>query len=127
VVKKLIIALVVLVAIVIGTRVAGVWGGKPDSAKPTAAAKPVTPAKPVAPTAAAAPAQGGFDLPVFHDDDPKGTLRLEGQVIDEHDAPVAKAMVAIDANPPIVVETEADGSFVFDNLIPRDYRLEATA
>jgi RNA polymerase sigma factor (sigma-70 family) len=127
VMKKLIIVLVVLLAIVIGTRVAGVWGGKKETAKPAAVAKPVTPAKPVAPKPAAAPQAGGFELPLFHDDDPKGTLRLEGQVIDEHDAPVAKAMVAIDANPPIVVETEADGSFVFDKLIPRDYRLEATA
>lgn len=129
VVKKLIIGLLVLAAIVIGTRVAGVWGGG-DKKEPAKDAKTVAgsakPA-PVVPKPAAAPQTGGFDVRVFHDDDPKGTLRLEGQVIDEHDAPVAKAMVAIDANPPIVVETEADGSFVFDKLIPRDYRLEATA
>jgi uncharacterized GH25 family protein len=67
------------------------------------------------------------ELPTIHDDDPKGTLRLEGQVIDEHDAPVAHALVAIDANPPIVVETETDGGFVFEGLIRRDYRIEATA
>lgn len=67
------------------------------------------------------------DLPTIHDDDPTGALRVEGQVIDEHNAPVVHAMVAIDANPPIVVETESDGAFVFEGLIRRDYRIEATA
>ncbi|MBA3500272.1 MAG: sigma-70 family RNA polymerase sigma factor [Deltaproteobacteria bacterium] len=130
VVKKIVIGLVLVAAVVVGTRLAGLWGkGADDAKKPAVAAKPTTgsAAKPVTPaTAPAAPARMG-DLPTWHDDDPKGVLRLEGQVIDEKDAPVAKAMVAIDANPPIVVETEADGSFVFEGLIPRDYRLEATA
>lgn len=35
------------------------------------------------------------------------------------------AIVAIDANPPIVVHTESDGGFVFEGLIRRDYRIEA--
>lgn len=132
-VKKLVIGLVVVIAVVLGTRLAGLWGGGGggDATQATVAHKPTTgstakPA-PAAPAAvAAAPSRHG-ELPTWRDDDPKGALRLEGQVIDEHDAPVAKAMVAIDANPPIVVETEGDGSFVFENLIPRDYRVEATA
>src|SRR5205823_5473329 len=61
------------------------------------------------------------------DDDPRGALRLDGQVIDEHDHPVAHAQVAIDSNPPRTIETEADGAFGFDGLIARDYRLEASA
>jgi len=130
-VKKVIIGLIVVAAVVLGTRFAGLWGGGGDAEKPapTVAAKPATGSatKPAQPAAAPAPAARMGELPTWHDDDPKGTLRLEGQVIDEKDAPVAKAMVAIDANPPIVVETEGDGSFVFEGLIPRDYRLEATA
>lgn len=61
------------------------------------------------------------------EDDPVGTLRLEGQVIDEHEAPVPGARVAIDTRPPRVVETEGDGSFHFEGLIGRHYRLEASA
>jgi uncharacterized GH25 family protein len=61
---------------------------------------------------------------VQSDADPTGTLRLEGQVIDAADEPV-RAIVAIDSNPPREVETEADGSFVFDQLTPRTYRIAA--
>ena len=101
-------------------------GDPPASASgPVAAGKPSGPPAPAAsPPAAAAPA--GRLAPPVHDDDPRGTLRLEGQVIDERDQPVGGAAVAIDANPPLVVETEADGSFVFEGLISRDYRVEAS-
>ena len=122
---KALLALLLAALIVAGTRVAGLWGGS-TPAHPVATAKSpprATPPKP-APAPATASAHA---LPTVHDADPKGTLRLEGQVIDEHDAPVAHAMVAIDANPPIVVETESDGAFVFEGLIRRDYRIEATA
>lgn len=60
------------------------------------------------------------------DDDPIGTLRLEGQVIDSADQPV-KAVVVIDSHPPRQIETEDDGSFVFDQLTPRTYRVAARA
>lgn len=128
-VKKLVVGLVVIVALVLGTRFAGLWGGSSSSkAKPApVAAKPAGAVAPVKPPESTPTAARTAELPTFMDDDPKGPLRLEGQVIDEKDAPVAKAMVAIDANPPIIVETEDDGSFVFEGLIPRDYRLEATA
>jgi uncharacterized GH25 family protein len=79
---------------------------------------------PIAPPAQTSSARA---LPLVYDDDPTGPLRLEGQVIDEHDAPVANAIVAIDANPPRTTKTEGDGSFAFDGLIRRDYRLEATS
>jgi RNA polymerase sigma factor (sigma-70 family) len=130
IVKKVILGLIVLAAVVLGTRWAGLWGagGSKKQTTPAVVAKPTTgSAAPVKPPDATTTVARGADLPIFQDDDPKGVLRLEGQVIDEKDAPVAKATVAIDANPPIVVETEADGSFVFEGLIPRDYRIEATA
>ena len=61
------------------------------------------------------------------DDDPPGTLRLEGQVIDHEDRPVPGATVVIDANPPREVRTEGDGAFAFDQLTPRAYRVAARA
>ncbi len=123
---KALIAIVVIALIVVGTRVVGLWGsGGTESLTPMAKTTPPSnaPVKPAESTARAAIAR---ELPTIHDDDPKGTLRLEGQVIDEHDAPVAHAIVAIDANPPMVVETESDGAFVFEGLLRRDYRIEAT-
>lgn len=124
---KAVIAVLAAVLIIVGTRVAGLWGGGATE-QPAPAAKTTLPSNaPVKPAEPTAPAASARELPTIHDDDPKGTLRLEGQVVDEHDAPVAHAMVAIDANPPMVVETESDGGFVFDGLIRRDYRIEATA
>ena len=125
---KIVIAVVLAAVLVAGTRLAGLWGGSKDDGKPAATAKK-TPAPAAPKPAAPPPAQtaSARELPTIHDDDPKGSLRLEGQVIDEHDAPVAHAMVAIDANPPIIVETSTDGAFAFEGLIRRDYRIEATA
>ncbi|HEX5059226.1 MAG TPA: sigma-70 family RNA polymerase sigma factor, partial [Kofleriaceae bacterium] len=124
---KVLIAVVVAALIVVGTRVAGLWGsGAAEKPTPVANATPPSNA-PVKSAQTAAPTASARELPTIHDDDPKGTLRLEGQVIDEHDAPVAHAIVAIDANPPIFVETESDGAFVFEGLLPRDYHIEATA
>jgi RNA polymerase sigma-70 factor (ECF subfamily) len=126
---KVLVALVVVALAVVGTRLAGLWGG---SEKPAQTAKTPTPqgsgdnTVKVTPPATPSTAGSARTLPPVYDNDPKGTLRLEGQVIDEKDAPVAGASVAIDANPPIVVTTEADGGFVFEQLIRRDYRIEAT-
>ncbi len=118
---KALIVIVVAALVLVGTRSAGLWGGGATGTPPP---KPTLPS--TAPVRAAeAPSVRG--LPTMHDADPKGALRLEGQVIDEHDAPVAHATVAIDANPPKVVETESDGGFVFEGLLRRDYRIEATA
>ena len=61
------------------------------------------------------------------DDDPKGTLRLEGQVIDEHDRPVAGATVVLSSNPPRTTTSEQDGGFAFDALVGRPYTLTARA
>jgi uncharacterized GH25 family protein len=123
-VKKLLIALVAAVLLVVVVQV--VRHSKSSSTTPASRAAPSAVATTqVAPVPAAAAATA-HTVPAIHDDDPKGTLRLEGQVVDDHDAPVGGATVAIDANPPIVVTTEADGAFVFDGLIRRDYRVEAT-
>ncbi len=121
---KIAIAVVIVALLVVGTRVMGLWGAAPQ--KPAPMAKTTAPTAPVKAAQAAVPAESARELPTSHDDDPKGPLRLEGQVIDEHDAPVARATVAIDANPPMTVETEADGGFVFEGLIRRDYHIEAT-
>jgi len=126
---KIVIVIVLIAVVVAGTRLAGLWGGGSSSEAPQPAAAARSPAAttPVAIAPASSSAASPREQPVIHDDDPRGTLRLEGQVIDERDAPVAGATVAIDSNPPLIVETEADGAFVFEGLIRRDYRLEATA
>ncbi|MGE0869575.1 MAG: collagen binding domain-containing protein [Kofleriaceae bacterium] len=61
------------------------------------------------------------------DDDPRGTLRLEGQVVAAGDVPVAGATVVLSSNPPRTAVTEADGGFSFDGLIGRPYTLIARA
>ncbi len=122
---KIAVAALVLLAVVLGTRWAGLWGASQDP-PPEAAAAAAAPRKPPAPRPVSAASASAGQAASVADDDPRGTLRLEGQVIDERDQPVGGAAVAIDANPPIVVETEADGSFVFEGLIPRHYRVEAS-
>ena len=74
-----------------------------------------------------APANESAQPALRFDDDPRGTLRLEGQVIDADDHPVAGATVVIDVNPPREVQTEADGAFAFRDLTPRTYRVAARA
>lgn len=62
---------------------------------------------------------------VLVDDDPRGELRLEGQVIDETEAPVGGVTVVMSSNPPRQTTTEADGGFAFDALVGRPYTLVA--
>jgi uncharacterized GH25 family protein len=61
------------------------------------------------------------------DDDVRGELRLEGQVLDAHDEPVGGATVVLSSNPPRTATTEADGGFAFDELVGRPYTLIARA
>src|SRR5690606_17913359 len=63
--------------------------------------------------------------PAQRETDPAGTLRLEGQVIDASELGVAGAQVALSSMPPRFVETEEDGSFVFEGLAQQEFRLEA--
>ncbi|MEZ4365786.1 MAG: carboxypeptidase-like regulatory domain-containing protein [Kofleriaceae bacterium] len=67
------------------------------------------------------------ELAIQIDDDPVGTLQLEGQVVDDAQQPVAGATVAISTNPPRTATTEGDGSFSFDRLVARPYALVARA
>lgn len=64
-------------------------------------------------------------MAVLMDDDPKGDLRLEGLVLDDRDIPVAGATVVVSSNPPRRATSEEDGSFYFDALVGRRYRLIA--
>ena len=88
--------------------------------KPVVAAKPVPV---VAPKAADKPQRDADLQPqrFLIDDDPRGELRLEGQVIDENDAPVGGVTVVLGSNPPRTMTSEADGGFAFDALVGRPY------
>jgi uncharacterized GH25 family protein len=59
------------------------------------------------------------------DIDPEGPLRLEGQVQDEDGDGVGGAVVWLDSVPPRSAKTEDDGTFAFDKLVGREYRLSA--
>ncbi|HTL37748.1 MAG TPA: carboxypeptidase regulatory-like domain-containing protein [Kofleriaceae bacterium] len=71
--------------------------------------------------------EGGGIGAVLVDDDPKGELRLEGQVVDVDEKPVGGALVSVSSNPPQTVTTEADGSFVVPGLVARSFTLVARA
>src|SRR5262245_27658711 len=58
--------------------------------------------------------------------EPAGLLRLEGQVVDEAERPVAGATVTLSSTPRRQVTSEGDGSFVFEHLVPRTYTVSAT-
>ncbi len=98
-----------------------------DNAESPAATGAAQAPAPPAPNQPAIPALRVGVEQVIREQDPTGALLLEGQVIDADEHPVGGAIVAIDTNPPRTVTSEADGSFAFDQLIGRDYRLEAHA
>lgn len=122
-------AVVVLAALVV------IWmlrGGGDDAAAPAPSEQAATGTADrsgQANQASQGPRRGGDDPPLelWMDDDVAGTLRLEGQVIDDTEDPVAGATVIIDSNPPRTVVTEADGSFAFDKLLGRRYTVAATS
>jgi protocatechuate 3,4-dioxygenase beta subunit len=66
-------------------------------------------------------------LPALADDDPPGALRLEGLVLGPDDHPVAGATVTLGSSPPRTAVSDAGGSFAFDGLVARAYRLVARA
>jgi protocatechuate 3,4-dioxygenase beta subunit len=65
--------------------------------------------------------------PATLQDDPLGSLQLEGQVVDTLGRPVGGAVVTVDARPFRTTTSEADGSFVFSALVARRYHLAARA
>ncbi len=60
------------------------------------------------------------------DDDPVGTLMLEGQVLEEEQG-VSGAIVTISSNPSRTATTNEFGSFQFDKLVGRTYSIRAKA
>lgn len=93
---------------------------QPDAA-PTNASQRLHPSRDDAPTPL--PPQQQFR----YDDDPQGSLRLEGQVLGPDGAGVGGAVVTLSSNPPRTATSEDDGSFFFDKLIPKTYALTARA
>ncbi len=79
------------------------------------------------PERAAGRGEGELSARVMIDDDPKGSLQLEGQVIDADDRPVKGATVVVTSNPPRSVVTQDDGSFELAGLVGRPYTLIARA
>ena len=128
--KKGAIALVLVGLVVLGWWLISGYR-KPDD-------KPAPPvAKPVEPTAGSGsaiakkpdkPAEAGDmrGAGVQIEDDPKGDDRLEGQVIDAEDHPVAGATVVLSSNPPRTATSGEDGGFAFDQLVLRPYTLIAS-
>ena len=96
------------------------------TAKLTEAQRTVGPISTLAPPTPSYAAERPGDH-AFIDRDPEGPLRLEGQVLDEHDQPVGKATVTLSSVPPRQLETEGDGSFSFDKLVAHTYDLSARA
>src|SRR5262249_33801883 len=75
-------------------------------------------------------ARGGDEpapLPLLLDDDPRGGLPPEGQVVDADAPPVGAAPVVLGSLPARTAVTEADGGFAFDGLVGRPYTLIARA
>ena len=123
---KLAAIAVVVVAVALLGRQLG-WWGKGKARAPAVATGSGSAARPSTPAPAAPEAPAPDRATTARDDDPRGDLRLEGVVMDADEHGVAGATVVIDTVPVRTIESGSDGSFAFDGLIARDYRLEATA
>jgi RNA polymerase sigma factor (sigma-70 family) len=114
-VKKIALLVVALIVLLIG-----LWSWRYTRPAPLAA----RPARlPIALRAAAGPR--GLPVVASAEPDTPGVLRMQGQVIDAAESPIAGALVAMDANPPRTTTTDANGVFVFPGLRQRVYTLEA--
>jgi hypothetical protein len=96
--------------------------GEPESGETEGTASAQSPR----PGEAAGPSYPESVDEVFEEADPPGTLQLEGQVLDSSNLPVDGARVAISTDPPRTTDTEKDGSFQFDRLVGKHYRLTAS-
>ncbi|WP_426756322.1 carboxypeptidase regulatory-like domain-containing protein [Myxococcus sp. Y35] len=124
--RKLVTAIVVLAAALAGL-VLGTSDQGPDAPPPRAEVPIPGSAQPraVSPEHASPPAPV---LPLHgyrETREPEGALRLEGQVIDDEQRPVAGARVTLNTVPPRAVLTEPNGVFTFERLLPRTYSLHA--
>lgn len=120
-------------ALVVGPLVAALGGywllakrAAPPPAAPDAAAQASGP-KRTGGEADRRGGEGGGEPMVVLDDDPEGTLQLEGLVVDADDKPVAGAEVTVSSNPPRTAKSGDDGSFSFDKLVGRRYDVVAHA
>ena len=91
---------------------------------PRAAATPASSSTSPA-AAAAASATTNRRTPPVRDPEPAGAIRLEGLVVDEHDRPVAGADVELSTRPPRRTQSDTDGSFAIDGLLPQSYVIHA--
>src|SRR5687767_10781192 len=107
------IPVVALVAVAI----VAVWWWQRGGGEPAKPAAKVVAGSAAAPVKAPGSEQrtGNVDLAqrVLIDDDPKGALRLEGQVVDANDQPAAGITVVLASNPSRTTTSEADGGFAF--------------
>jgi protocatechuate 3,4-dioxygenase beta subunit len=124
--KHVVAGVVILVIAILIWVVAGGGGGdkKKGAGGGSAGAGRGSVVDPKHPERGGAEAPGPNDTP-WQQADPEGTLLLEGQVLDEGDEPVAGAQVWISSQPERTATTEADGSFSFDHLLPREYAVSA--
>ena len=118
--KRIAVAAAALAVVATAVTVAVALRDRPRPKGPPAAAAALRPRP--APTASIDPLPSAR---AQDQDDPPGALRLEGQVVDGDERPVAGAVVAIDTVPPRDLRTEEDGSFSFDGLVARTFRVEA--
>lgn len=122
-----------IVAFVIGGLVVLRSGGKSDAESKDKTAESdkeqaaVPNAKRTAQADRSAASAGMQTTRITMDADPVGTLLLEGQVLDQNDAPVAGAVVYLASKPPRTATSSADGSFSFDKLVGRRYAVSARA
>ena len=114
-VKKMAAGLVLLALLLVG------WFTTRHHRQQSAGAHPAR--APIALRAAIGPR--GVPVAATGEPDAPGILRMQGQVIDPAEAPIAGAVVAIDTNPPRTTTTDVNGVFVFPGLRQRIYTLEA--
>jgi len=120
----LIVALVAAFVLALVLLKTGDKKSKDNKSQVTSKAKPKTKTKVKRRTSRTSAVPGGVPE-VSADDDPVGTLRLEGQVVDDAGRGVAKAKVLISSRPKKTTVTDGDGSFHFDKLVGRTYAVYA--
>jgi hypothetical protein len=124
---------ILAVAVGLVAAIAATWWLSRDRAPtPTAGADPSHAAPGADPSGRVHPGRGSdaveVDTTPLVADDPRGTLRLEGQVVEGADMhAVANATVTIDSHPQRTATSDAGGNFAFDALVGRPYTLVAHA
>ena len=125
--RKLVGGLVAVLVVVLGVWLLWFRGG--NEAKPAAGSGSGRDGKVAMPTpqpaAPSEPAPGGRTPRWSLDVDPEGPLVLEGQVLGPDGKGVGGADVWLGSVPPRTAKSEDDGTFSFDKLVGRSYRLGA--